>query len=126
MPRLTKSATNRPKRTVQVGGLIQQEVSDLLTRKLKDPRLEMVVITGVDVSPDLKLARVYFSRYGRPEEVRQAAEGLQKAAGYIKRELGARLQLRYVPDLQFLHDSSYEYGDRIEALLKALPKEEEA
>ena len=107
-----------------MGGLIQQEISDLLTRKLKDPRLEMVVITGVDVSPDLKQARVYFSRYGRPEEVRQAAEGLQKAAGYIKRELGARLQLRYVPELHFLHDASYEYGDRIESLLKTLPKEE--
>ena len=108
-----------------MGGLIQQEISDLLSRKLKDPRLEMVVITGVDVSPDLKQARVYFSRYGRPEEVRQSREGLQKAAGFIKRELGARLQLRYVPELQFVHDASYEYGDRIESLLKTLKREGE-
>ena len=108
-----------------MGGLIQQVLSDLLTRKLKDPRLEMIVITGVDVSPDLKQARVYFSRYGRPEEVRQSTAGLQKAAGFIKRELGARLQLRYVPELQFVHDASYEYGDRIEALLKNLKREAE-
>jgi ribosome-binding factor A len=110
---------------VQVGGLIQQEISDLLSRKLKDPRLEMVVITGVDVSPDLKQARVFFSRYGRPEEVRQSLAGLQKAAGFIKRELGTRLQLRYVPELQFVHDASYAYGDRIESLLKTLKREGE-
>ena len=125
MPRLTKSGTNRPKRTVQVGGLIQQEISDLLLRKLKDPRLEMVIITGVDVSPDLKQARVYFSRFGNPEEVRQTADGLVKAAGFIKRELGTRLKLRYVPELQFIHDTSYEYGDRIESLLKTLQTDEE-
>ena len=125
MPRLTKSGTNRPKRTVQVGGLIQQEISDLLLRKLKDPRLEMVIITGVDVSPDLKQARVYYSRYGNPEEVRQTADGLAKAAGFIKRELGTRLKLRYVPELHFIHDTSYEYGDRIETLLKTLQTDEE-
>lgn len=105
--------------------MIQQEISDLLLRKLKDPRLEMVTITGVEVAPDLKLARVYFSRYGSPEEVRKTADGLVKAAGFIKRELGARLKLRFVPELQFIHDTSYEYGDRIESLLKTLQTDEE-
>jgi ribosome-binding factor A len=120
-----KSGKNRPKRSVQVGGLIQQEISDLLLRKLKDPRLELVTITGVDLAPDLKQARIYFSRYGRPEEVRQTMDGLLKAAGFIKRELGVRLKLRYVPELQFIHDTSYEYGDRIESLLKTLQTDEE-
>ena len=117
---MIKSNVHRPKRTVQVGGLIQQELSDLLLRKIKDPRLEMVTITGVEVSPDLKLARVFFSRYGHPEATRRTVEGLQRAAGFLRRELGERMKLRYVPELEFIHDTSYEYGDRIEALLKTI------
>ena len=115
-----QTTKNRPKRTVQVGGLLQREISELLVRKIKDPRLDMVTITGVEVSPDLKLARVYFSRFGNPEELRQGQEGLQSAAGFIKRELGQRLKLRHVPDLEFVHDTSFEYGDRIETLLKTV------
>jgi len=114
------TASSKPKRTVQVGGLIQQEISELLVRKIKDPRLELVTITGVKVSPDLKLARVYFSRFGNPEEIKRGLEGLQSATGYIKRELGQRLKLRRIPDLEFVHDTSFEYGDRIESLLKDL------
>lgn len=115
-----QSTKNRPKRTVQVGGLLQREISELLVRKIKDPRLDMVTITGVEVSPDLKLARVYFSRFGNSEELRQGLEGLQSAVGFIKRELGQRLKLRHVPDLEFVHDTSFEYGDRIETLLKTV------
>lgn len=115
-----QSTRNRPKRTVQVGGLIQQEISELLIRKIKDPRLEMVTITGVEVSPDLKLAQVYFSRFGNPDEVRRGLEGLQSAAGFIKRELGHRMKLRRIPDLEFKYDTSFEYGDRIETILKDL------
>lgn len=115
-----QTTKNRPKRTVQVGGLLQREISELLVRKIKDPRLDMVTITGVEVSPDLKLARVYFSRFGNSEELRQGLEGLQSAAGFIKRELGQRLKLRHVPDLEFVHDTSFEYGDRIETLLKSV------
>ena len=100
--------------------MIQQEISELLVRKIKDPRLELVTITGVKVSPDLKLARVYFSRFGNPDEIRRGLEGLQSATGFIKRELGQRMKLRRVPDLEFVHDTSFEYGDRIESLLKNL------
>jgi ribosome-binding factor A len=118
---MTMQATRpRSKRTVQVGGLIQKEISELLVRKIKDPRLEMVTITGVEVSPDLKLARVFFSRFGDSAEVQRGLEGLQSAAGFLKRELGQRLQLRRVPELEFTHDTSFEYGDRIESLLKDL------
>jgi ribosome-binding factor A len=114
------SNSSKPKRTVQIGGLIQQEISELLVRKIKDPRLELVTITGVKVSPDLKLARIYFSRIGSPDEIRRVLQGLQSAAGFIKRELGQRMQLRRVPDLEFVHDTSFEYGERIESLLKDL------
>ena len=115
-----QTKTSRPKRTVQVGGLIQKEISELLVRKIKDPRLEMVTITAVEVSPDLKLARVFFSRFGEVAEVQRGLEGLQSAAGFLKRELGQRLKLRHVPEFEFRHDTSFEYGDRIESLLKDL------
>ena len=115
----------KPKRTDQVGGLIQKEISEILVRKVKDPRTELVTITGVEVSPDLKLAKIYFNRHGGPEDIQRSLEGLQGASGFIKRELGARLKLRHVPDLMFIHDKSFEYGDHIEALLKDLfPKKE--
>ena len=114
------AAPSKPKRTIQVGGLIQQEISELLVRKIKDPRLELVTITDVEVSPDLKWARVYFSRFGNPDEIRRSLEGLRSATGFIKRELGQRMKLRRVPDLEFVHDTSFEYGDRIESLLKDL------
>lgn len=115
-----QSKSARPKRTVQVGGLLQKEISELLLRKIKDPRLELLTITGVEVSPDLKLARVYFSRFGDAAEVKRGQEGLQSATGFLKRELGHRLKLRHVPELEFVHDTSFEYGDRIESLLKDL------
>jgi ribosome-binding factor A len=120
-----RANTTRPKRTVQVGGLLQKEISELLIRKVKDPRLEMVTITGVKVSPDLKLARVYFSRFGTPDEITRSLEGLQSAAGFLKRELGQRMKLRHVPDLEFIHDTSFDYGERIESLLKGLVPDKE-
>ena len=85
---MMKSTSSRPKRTGQVGGLIQKEISDLLLRKIKDPRLEMVTITGVEVTPDLKLARVFFSRLGNPEEVRETLQGLKKASGFHPAGIG--------------------------------------
>jgi ribosome-binding factor A len=110
----------KPKRTVQVAGLLQQEISELLVRKVKDPRLEMVTITGVDISPDLKMARIYFSRFGSTEDLKKVVEGLQSSAGFLRRELGHRMKLRRVPELNFVHDTSFEYGDRIESLLKEI------
>jgi ribosome-binding factor A len=115
----------KPKRTVQVAGLLQQEISELLVRKVKDPRLEMVTITGVEISPDLKMARIYFSRFGSAEDLKKVVEGLQSSAGFLRRELGHRMKLRNVPELHFVHDTSFEYGDRIESLLKEIHTGEE-
>jgi ribosome-binding factor A len=113
-------ASAKPKRTVQVGGMIQKEVSDILLRKIKDPRLELVTITAVEISPDLKVARIFFNRYGGAEEIRRSLDVLQGACGFIRRELGLRLKLRHTPELIFTHDTSFEYGDRIDSLLKGL------
>ena len=115
-----QTTSSRPKRKIQVGGMIQKEISEVLLRKIKDPRLEMVTISGVDVSPDLKQARVFFSRFGNSAEVQRSLEGLRSATGFIKRELGQRLKLRHVSELEFIYDTSFEYGDRIESLIKDL------
>lgn len=105
--------------------MLQKEISELLVRKVKDPRLELVTITGVKISPDLKLARIYFSRFGTTEDLKKVMEGLESSAGFLRRELGQRMKLRHVPELIFTHDTSFEYGDRIESLLKeVLPVKE--
>ncbi len=108
-------------RADRVAGLIQRTLSEILLREVKDPRLEMAVITAVKVSPDLKNARIYFSVPGGETERRQdAAEGFRSAGGFIKRYLGDRLDLRYMPELKFFYDESFDYGARIDKLLKSL------
>jgi ribosome-binding factor A len=106
------------KRSKRVGDRIKEEVSDLLLRRVKDPRIGFVTITDVDVTNNLRLAKVYYSVMGSEEDRRRAAEGLASALGFIKRELGARLHLKYMPDVVFCYDPSLEYGERIEQILR--------
>ncbi|RTZ96522.1 MAG: 30S ribosome-binding factor RbfA [Deltaproteobacteria bacterium] len=110
----------------RVGGEIQKLLSELLLRKIKDPRLKMILITGVKMTPDLKLARVYYTSTGQDINPGNTLEGLKSASGFFKRLLAQKLDLRYIPALHFYHDDSFEYGDRIERLLKSVQKEDEA
>lgn len=107
-----------PKRAKRVGVRIRDEISDLLLRRVKDPRIAFVTITDVDVSPDLRRAKVYYSVMGTEAERRRAAEGFDRAVGFIRRELAARLQLKFMPEIGFVYDPSLEYGDKIEQLLR--------
>ncbi|MCD6334848.1 MAG: 30S ribosome-binding factor RbfA [Candidatus Latescibacteria bacterium] len=108
------------KRADRVSGVLQEEIS-LLVRKLKDPRIGFVTITGVDVTIDLRYAKVYVSVMGDDETVRaQTLEGLYSAAGFIRRELGRVLSLRRIPEIAFRYDESVERGARIDALLNSL------
>ncbi len=109
----------------KVANLLQQELSDLVTRKLRDPRVQGVTITDVKVTPDLRTADVYISKLGEEEEMRDALAGLNAAAGYLKRELAPRLDLRYMPDLRFHIDRSWQQGARIDALLEQIAAEHE-
>ena len=113
-------------RADRVGGQIQKVLSDLLLKGIKDPRLKMTSISGVKVSADLKLARVYFITSGDAKRRQAAADGFKKALGYIKRELARQLGLRYMPELKFFYDDSYDYGTRIDTLLKTLKTEHES
>ncbi len=112
-------------RASRVGAEIQKLLSELLLRKVKDPRLKMVLITGIKMTPDLKLARVYYTATGQERNSDDIRDGLKSAGGFFKRSLARQLDLRYIPDLHFYHDDSFEYGDRIERLLKSVQVEDE-
>jgi ribosome-binding factor A len=107
-------------RAQRVGDQILKVIASFLLQKVKDPRVEGVTLTGVRVSKDLKMAKVYFSVLGEDKDIRNATDGLESARGFIKRELGSRLDLRVMPDIQFLYDESFERGLRIERLLEDL------
>ncbi len=114
---------NTYSRAERVGGLIQQAVSEILFKQVKDPRLEMATITHVKMTRDLKIARIYFVVPGGDQKAAAATEGFQSAAGYLKRALSGRLDLRYMPQLEFYYDDSFDYGSNIEKLLKSIRTE---
>ena len=111
------------KRPQRVGDLIREIISEMLLRDLSDPRLESVTITGVEVTADLKLATVYFSALGDSSREEASLQGLQSASGYIRKKLGKEMRLRYIPDLQFKVDQSFEYGSKIDRLIRSLQEE---
>lgn len=105
------------RRQRQVSELLHREISELLEKEMSDPRLSLVTVTGVEVSPDLRYAQVYVSTMGDQAEHQEALAGLRHAMGFIRHEIGAHLDLRYVPDLSFHLDRSLERGQHIEELL---------
>ncbi|NLC70502.1 MAG: 30S ribosome-binding factor RbfA [Desulfuromonadaceae bacterium] len=106
------------RRPHRIGDQIQKEISSLLTRGLKDPRIGFVTITGVDMTPDLHLAKVFYTVLGDETSRRDTERGLKKAVPFLRHELGQRIRLRYIPDLMFVYDSSLDYGERIDNLLR--------
>lgn len=97
---------------------MREEISEILLKDLKDPRIGFVTITKVAVSDDLRQAKVYYSVFGGEQEKEDSFQGLESATGYIKRELGRRMRLKYMPEITFLFDDSLEYGAHIEELLR--------
>jgi ribosome-binding factor A len=106
---------SRPDR---VGHLLQQKLAEVFARGLKDPRIGLVTITGVKMSPDLREARVYWTVHGEAAVCKETARGIEAARGWLRREVGATLGLRVVPDLHFTYDEAIDRGDRIERLLR--------
>ena len=113
--------SNRRQR--QVAELLHQEISLLIQRQVRDPRLSLVTVTDVDVTPDLRLAHIYVSVMGGDDEVKQALAGLKSATGFFRHELGSALSLRFIPELSFRLDKSLEQGLHIDQLLDALHAE---
>lgn len=115
--------SHRPDR---VGDEIRQELSKLLTRgDVHDPGIGFITLTRVKVSPDLQVARVYYTSLGDDAARRQTAKALQRATPFMRRHVGTRLQLRRVPELHFQFDESVAHQDRVEQILRELHDEEE-
>ena len=108
------------KRTDRVGALLQAALAELLLRDVKDPRVRMVTVTGVDLSPDLKHARVFVSILGDDEARTRSLAGLASARAYLQAHAGRRLGLRFTPELRFELDPSFDAADRVERLLREI------
>lgn len=108
-------------RTQRVAERIKEEVSDILRLEIKDPGLvTMTSITGVEVSRDLSYARIYVSIFGNNDEQENILKILSKASSFVRSELGKRIRLRHVPEVEFRLDRSLEYGAHINEVLKTL------
>ncbi|HPS94186.1 MAG: 30S ribosome-binding factor RbfA [Syntrophaceae bacterium] len=110
-------------RQARVGDLIKETIAELLLRRVKDPRVEGITITGVEVSVDLKIGRVYFCMMDSSRK-KEAQEGLESAAGFLRHELKKGLRLKSVPALFFAYDESFDYGTKIDVLLDQIGKHE--
>jgi len=108
-------------RADRVGNLIKEELALLLSKQVSDPRIQNASITGINMTRDIKLARIYYHVQGGDKERTDAAKGFKQAKGFIKKKLAARLSLRYMPHLEFFHDEVMEQAHRIEDILKELP-----
>lgn len=108
------------RRQLRVAELLQRELAQMVTFELRDPRLALITITRVRVSPDLRYASVYITSLGDEGETAQAIDGLTKATGFMRRQLGQRTDLRYVPDLTFHVDEALVESRRINELLDTL------
>jgi ribosome-binding factor A len=107
-------------RNARLEGEIRSVLSDLLRSEVNDPRLANVTVSTIELSADRSRARVFYSVIGNTEQEREAADGFNAAAPFMRRQLGQRMRLRIVPSLEFLRDTSYEYGDKMERLFDRL------
>jgi len=112
-------------RPARVAHEFQRELSEVLSRGLKDPRITgFITVTGAKMGPDLKDVTVYVSIHGDEKTREQTLEGLRAAAGYLQREVAHRLKLRHTPHLRFAYDASVAEGDKIDRLLREVREKE--
>jgi ribosome-binding factor A len=112
------------RRADRVADLIRMEIADVLLKEVSDPRVRLVSITGVKITDDLRSAKIFFVEMGKDECSPETEVGIRKATGFLKRELGKRLKLRYLPEITFIYDESFAYGSRIDRLLAEIRTEE--
>jgi len=110
-------------RSDRIRGHLLRILSETLRRHIKDPRLEAAVISGAKLTRDLRIARVYYTIPGGPARIEEARQGFESARGFIKRTLARELGLRYMPNLEFFYDESFDYGERIDQVLKSIERE---
>jgi len=111
-------------RSERVQVQLKREISRILHEDLKDPRIGFVTVTRIDLTGDLRYAKVYFSVLGDDANQESSVEGIQSAAGYIRRLIGERLKLKFVPELSFRLDKSIEYSINLEKTFERLRNEQ--
>ncbi|MCM3572729.1 MULTISPECIES: 30S ribosome-binding factor RbfA [Mesobacillus] len=112
-------------RVNRVGEQMKKEIGDIISRKIKDPRVGFVTVTDVEVTGDLQQAKVYISVLGDEQQREDTLKGLAKAKGFIRTEIGQRIRLRKTPELIFEFDETMAYGNRINSLIHELQREEQ-
>ena len=115
-------ATTRQRRVQE---LLVQDISDIIRREMKDPRIGFLTVTDAEVTPDLRHARVYFTLLGDPTAREETVKILNKASGFIRGEFARRAQMRFVPELKFEYDLSVDRGSRIHELLSRVKQDDE-
>ena len=114
------------RRRKQVGDLLRDEISFMIQRGLKDPRIGFASITRVDVSPDIRYATVFVSVMGTEEEQSESLVALNNASGFIRHELGPKLTMRSIPNIRFRLDRSMEHAENVQRLLSEIDLPEES
>jgi ribosome-binding factor A len=115
-----------PVTLARINASLRDLLVELLARRVRDTRVENVMVTGVEVSRDLSVARVYYGLLGERTDRRTAQRGLESVAGFLRGQAGRHLRLRNIPELRFLFDESLERGARIESLLRDIESESES
>jgi ribosome-binding factor A len=110
-------------RSQRVAEEMKREIAQILRDELKDPRIGFTTITRVEVTKDLRYAKVFVSIYGQEVEKEQSLEALNNASGFVRREIGKRIKLRYTPEVLFCIDNSIEHGAKISRLLTKVNQE---
>lgn len=108
------------RRTRQVGEFLREELTDIIRREVKDPRIGFMSVTRVDVTPDLRHAAVYISVLGTDEEREETLKALRSASGFIRHHLKPRLRMRQIPELEFRDDRSMEHAEQIARTLREI------
>lgn len=103
--------------------LIKQEIGKMLLYDIKDPRIGFVTVTDVEMTGDLREAKIYVSVMGNDEQIKSSMEGLQSALGFVRREIGKRIRLRFTPEISFAPDKSLDYSEHIQKILLKIEKE---
>ncbi|MBI4550983.1 MAG: 30S ribosome-binding factor RbfA [Candidatus Latescibacteria bacterium] len=108
------------RRSLRVADLLKQEVSDIIRNEMKDPRIGFVTVTAVDVTDDLRYARVFVSVFGSDAERTRSLQGLERATGFIRSQIGRRVRLRHTPEFSFRFDRSLIHAARIAEVMKTI------
>lgn len=109
-------------RAERISVKIQAAITDLLNKKVQDPRMEMATVSAVRMSSDLRVADVYVTVYGDKKRIRETLEGFKKSKGFIKKSIAPKLGLKYMPDLRFVRDDSFDKAAKMDQLIESANK----